>query len=74
MGVDSPPTLPLLLLWALGSSSDSGSDSAGWVSLVTPYVTPAQQFTCYFWILCILYNLATAHCTIVPREVRKLVN
>ena len=24
MRVDPPPTLPLLLLWALGSSSDSG--------------------------------------------------
>ena len=64
MGVDSPPTLPLLLLWALGSSSDSGS--AGYhLSLRTSRQHNSLLATFGYYVYCITLQL---HIALLFRE------
>ena len=50
MRVDPPPTLPLLLLWALGSSSDSGGYN------LSPITSRQDNSLLGTWIFCILYE------------------
>lgn len=54
MRVDPPPTLPLLLLWALGSNSDSGG------YYLSPITSRQQNSLHVTFGYHILYNLVTA--------------